>query len=48
MEEIIPPKERQPTAKMTVISDIVVKNRLGGGHFSDVYKGEWQVMIFST
>jgi predicted lipid-binding transport protein (Tim44 family) len=32
-----------PQQKMTIIKDIIVKNRLGGGHFSDVFKAEWQV-----
>jgi Na+/glutamate symporter len=32
--------------KLTVITEIKVKNKLGGGHFSDVYKGEWQVNFF--
>ena len=35
--------EMVPTNTMTVISDIKVQKRLGGGNFSDVYKGEWQV-----
>jgi hypothetical protein len=36
MQTIIEPK-------ITKITDITVKKRLGGGHFSDVYQGEWQV-----
>jgi flagellar biogenesis protein FliO len=36
--------EKPPTdSKMTVIKDIQVKHRLGGGNFSDVYLGDWQV-----
>jgi hypothetical protein len=31
---------------MTVIKDIKVLNKLGGGHFSDVYRGEWQAHNF--
>lgn len=36
-------KKSRETAKITVLKDVVVLNKLGGGHFSDVYKGEWQV-----
>jgi hypothetical protein len=39
VEEFIPLENKSITA----VTDIVVKARLGGGHFSDVYKGEWQV-----
>jgi hypothetical protein len=33
---------------LTTVKDIVVKTRLGGGYFSDVYKGEWQVQNNSS
>ena len=42
-------KRESTTLKMTVISDIKVGKRLGGGNFSDVYRGKWQVYrIFVT
>ena len=35
--------ENKDSVKITTIKDIKVGKRLGGGNFSDVYKGEWQV-----
>ena len=29
-----------------VVKDIKIENRIGGGNFSDVYKGIWQVRLF--
>jgi hypothetical protein len=43
----VPLQERKAVeAKITTITDVRVGTRLGGGHFSDVYSGEWQVKLY--